>query len=571
MKRFFPLLLGLFVLAGIIYLLTTEWQEVDLLTLVPRQCGAVITWDHPARAYQRFARTKSWKNIGTMDQERTLAALGLANSDIATISTCGKLWHVLKGKRFIGDVFRRNIVFALVPARESAQSPSSPVMQPLFLAAVTEGHTAVKLHSLLKSLKIVTPLPTLRYQGYTIYGVTIQNIGPLYISCAQGVFLVAVDPAPIRQSLDLLMTGLKGGSGTIRENLDFMRFRRQVKGTADFFCYLDPELLAAKIVHQASGHEKIIQTLHTVLQRFAANGLRRLAWYHRREKKVHQVRLLLHFDQKSLPPLLKRLAGRPPAVDRELARTTANLQLYLRSNWLDLPAWWRTRGHERVDRELKRAGRVDRTIRRYTGMDMERFLALFGHRFTVVVKEFKTSGFFPIPRLCLRIALADKIVVRELLEKFVGQLPHRRERIGGVDVVSILAAGGLMQPTLGLSDHDLFFIDGHDLVADLLTPSALLIKDPDFIRVAFDNEKPANLLCFSRMAPMARSLKEAARWLGAFIAVRDGIGGERGKMLLDYLALPFFDDLTMFKAGFVIGRTKSEELDLTARLLVRTE
>ena len=571
MKRFFSLLLGLLVLAGIIYMLTIGSRHVDLLTLVPRQSGAVITWDHPARDYQRFVQTRLGKNIGRIDRERLLAALGLPDADISTISTCVKLWHVVTEKRLLQDVLGKKIVLALVPSNGSAQSPSRPAMQPLFLAVVTKGHTANRFRSFLQSLQSVTPLPTLSYQGYTIYGVTIQNIGPLYMSCAQGVFLAAFDPAPIRQSLDLLLAGLVGDGNTIKENQNFLQLRRQVKESADFFCYLDPELLAAKVVRLPAGYGKITQGLHNVLQRFVDKGLRRLACYHRREKKVHQLSLLLHFDQESLPPFQKLLAGRPPSVDRELARTTGNLQLYLRSNWLDLPAWWRMRVHENTGKDLERAERLDRAVRRYTDMDMERFLALFGHRFSLIVKEFKTSSFFPIPRLCLRIALTDKTVLQELLEKFVAQLPHRRERVAGVEVVSILAAGGLMQPTYGLSDHDLFVFDGRDLADDLLEPRVFLTDDPDFSRVALGSDQPANLIFFTRMKQVAQSLKEASSWLGTIIGIQDNNGGVRSKILVDQLALPVFDGLTMFKTGFVIGRTRPGELDMTVRLLIRDE
>ena len=568
MKRFFSMLVSMLGLAWIIYILTIGAQQVDLLTLVPRQSGAVITWDHPARAFQRFSRTRLGKNIGSIDRARLLGALGLPAADISAISTWGDLWHVLKGKWLVRSIFRKKIVLALVPAGKGAQAQTRPAMQPLFLAAVSKGHIADRLRSTLQALQSVTPLPTRHYQGYSIYGVTIENIGPLYMSCAQGVFLAAVDPAPIRQSLDLLLAGLVGDGNTIRENPAFQQFGKRVKGAADFFCYLDPVQLAAKAVHLPVGHEKITTEINGVIQGLVDKGLRRFACYHRREKKVHQLGLLLRYDRQSLPPFQKRLAGRPPLVDRELARTTADLQLYLQSNWLDLPAWWRQRVNGGTGKDLMRARRLDRAVRGYTGMDMERFLGLFGHRFSLIVKEFKPSSFFPIPRLCLRIALADKIVLQELLEKFIAQLPHRRERVAGVEVVTILAAGGLMQPSCGLSDLDLLLIDGHDLVDDLLAPGDLLVDDPDFIRVAVDSDQPANFIFFTRMEQVAKSLKDAAFRLGAIITVQDGIGGERNKILVEQLALPVFDGLGMFKAGFVIGRTRPGELELTIRLLV---
>ena len=571
MKRFFSLLFSLMILTGIIYMLTTGSQGIDLLTLIPRQSGAVITWDHPARDYQRFVRTRLGKNIYDIDRENVLTALGLPEADISTISTCVNLWHSLTKKPLFQDILGKRIVLAIVPGKEQGRPASNPSMEPLLLSAVGKRQTGARFKSFLHSLQFVTSLPAVNYQGYTIYGFTIRNIGPLYVACSQGVFLAAFDPDPIRKSLDLLLAGLVGNGNTIQENPSFLTMKRQVKESEDFFCYIDPVLLSRKLLRQPDNHEKLTGELRSFLQRLAGHGLRRVALYHGQKKKVHQLSLVLRFDKGSLPPFQKLLAGRHPSVDRELKRTTGNLQLYFRSNWLDLPAWWQMTIQDGNSKDLKRAERLDRAVRRYTGMEMERFLGLFGHRFSLLVKEFKTSNFFPIPRICLRIALTDRNVVHDLLGKFVVRLPHRRETVAGLEVVSILAAGGLMQPAYGLSGHDLFIVDGRDLVDDLLAPKTFLIGDPDFRRLALGSDQPANLIFFTRMKQVTQSLKEAASWLGTLVAVQDNPAGAKRKILVDQLALPVFDGLAMFKTVFIIGRTRPGELDMTARVLIRDE
>ncbi|HHB75351.1 MAG TPA: hypothetical protein ENK84_02240 [Desulfobulbus sp.] len=571
MKRFFSLLFSLLILTGISYTLTTGFRGIDLLTLIPRQSGTVITWDHPARDYRRFVRSRLGKNISTIDRESVLTALGLPAADITTISTLVKLWHALTQKPLFQDILGKKIVLALVPGTEQEGAASHPSMEPLFLSAVGKRQTDYRMRSFLHGFQGVTTLPPVIYQGYTIYGFTIRNIGPLYVACSRGVLLAAFDPAPIRQSLDLLLAGLVGKGDTIRRNSTFLKMQRQAKGQKDFFCYIDAVSVSGKLLRQPDGLKKIIESVHGYLQHLAGHGLRRVAFYHGRKKKVHQLRLQLQFAKGSLPPFQKLLAGRRPSVDRELMRTTANLQLYFRSNWLDLPAWWRMTIENGNSRDLKRAERLDRSVHRYTGMDMERFLGLFGHRFSLLVKEFKTSSFFPIPRICLRIALTDGNVVHDLLEKFVARLPHRRETMAGHEVVSILAAGGLMQPSYVLSGRDLCIVDGRDLVNDLLAPKTFLTGDPDFKRVALGSDQPANLIFFARMQQVTHSLKEAASWLGTLVAVRDNPAGARSKILVDQLALPIFDGMAMFKTCFVIGRTRPGELDMTARLLSRDE
>ncbi len=568
MKRFFSLLFSLLILGGIIFILITGSPGIDLLTLIPRQSGVVITWDHPARDYQRFVRTRLGKNISNIDRESVLTALGLSAADSTTVSTVVKLWHALTQKPLFQDILGKKIVLALVPGKAQGRSASHPSMEPLFLSAVATRQTGTRMRSFLHGFQGVTSLPTVTYQGYTIYGFTIRDIGPLYVACSQGVLLAAFDPAPIRQSLDLLLAGLVGKGDTIRRNPMFLKMQRQAKGRKDFFCYIDAMLVCGKLLPRPDGLKKIIGRVHASLQRLAGHGLRRVAFFHERKKKVHQLGLLLQFDKGSLSPFQQRLADRRPLVDRELQRTTGKLHLYFQSNWLDLPAWWRMNMDNGNSRDRKRAERLDSAVRKYTGMETEQFLSLFGHRFSLLVKEFKTSSFFPIPRICLRVALTNGHVVHDLLEKFIARLPHRRETVAGREVVSILAAGGLMQPACVLSARDLCIVDGRELVDDLLAPKTLLIADPDFKRVALGIDQSANFILFARMRQVTRSLKEAASWFGTLVAVQENPDAARRKILVDQLALPLLDGMAMFKTGFVTGRTRPGELDMTARLLI---
>ncbi|RUM38991.1 MAG: hypothetical protein DSY57_01805, partial [Desulfobulbus sp.] len=222
MKRFFSLLFSLLILGGIIFILTTGSPGIDLLTLIPRQSSAVVTWDRPARDYQRFVRTRLGKNISNIDRESVLTALGLSAADSTTVSTVVKLWHALTQKPLFQDILGKKIVLALVPGKARGRSASHPSMEPLFLSAVTR-QTGTRMRSFLHGFQGVTTLPTVTYQGYTIYGFTIRDIGPLYVACSRGVLLAAFDPAPIRKSLDLLLAGLVGKGDTIRGNPMFLK------------------------------------------------------------------------------------------------------------------------------------------------------------------------------------------------------------------------------------------------------------------------------------------------------------------------------------------------------------
>ena len=61
--------------------------------------------------------------------------------------------------------------------------------------------------------------------------------------------------------------------------------------------------------------------------------------------------------------------------------------------------------------------------------------------------------------------------IQMLLEKFIADLPVHRDMVAGVQVVSVQAAGGLMQPSYALLNEYLIFADGRDQIEDILQPT----------------------------------------------------------------------------------------------------
>lgn len=567
MKRFFFLLFALGGLLGIAYMLMAVSEGPDLLTLVPQESAAVITWHRPGPAYQDFLGTKLGKKMHDIDWLTVLATLGLQDKKISHAGHLALLWKSFVKSSIFQEILGGKIVIALVKNTSPGSTRPRDAAEVILLCKVKRRLTEKNLRSLPGRSKIVKPLPTLSYQGYAIYGFQVHEFGHFYIAAHKDILIAALDPTPIRQSLDLLLAGFVGNGTTIKNNQQFVQLYRRTKGQSDFFCYLDPAAIGQALAPDSATKENTDGRLPRFLFDLAHRGLRKIAFFHQREKQVHTFSLVIRFDGQALPPFQKLLAGRHPVVDKTIDHTTARLQLYLWSNWLDLPAWWRmTREYGSVNDKI-RAERLDDAIQRYTGMDMERFLSLFGHKFSLLIKEFKASGFFPVPRVCLQVALTDSKVVGSLLETFSAALPHHRDTVANLEVVSILAGGGLMQPSYALSDNDLLVVDGRDLVDDILKPAAFLLQDPAFTRVEVNSEQPANLLFFIRMKQITRSLQELVSWLGTVIAIQDNRAGAKSKILIDQLVLPVLDGLTMFKTAFINGQAANDELVMKTKIL----
>jgi hypothetical protein len=246
-----------------------------------------------------------------------------------------------------------------------------------------------------------------------------------------------------------------------------------------------------------------------------------------------------------------------------------NLQVYFWSNWLDLTAWWRTTLARGTEDEAAAAGRLAAWIEGHAGMGIDEFLALFGREFGFNISEISTSGFFPVPRICCWIELADRDKAGEFLEKMVSGLPLRRDNVAGIPVVSIMMADGLMQPSYALMDRFLVVADSRQQIEDILRLSSKrLVSDPMFQAVDIGMLQPSNLVVFARTAEIIDGLKELAAWVGTIVAVRDEGAGAKSKVLIDRVIIPLLDGLKMYRAKGIRSYTAPGELVLDSVVFI---
>lgn len=126
-----------------------------------------------------------------------------------------------------------------------------------------------------------------------------------------------------------------------------------------------------------------------------------------------------------------------------------------------------------------------------------------------------------------------------------------------------------MQPSYALLEKELLFVDGRDLIEDILKPGKdLLIRDPDFLQLDMGMQKPENLIAFVRMGQLIKGLQELASWLGTNIAIRDERAGARSKIVIDQAVVPLLNGLTMFKAGALRVSSKDGECVMQSRIMM---
>lgn len=570
MNRFFLFVVTLLMVGYAGYFLVARPKGPDLLTLVPGDSPVILDWDSPAGACQSFFGTPFAEKLQGIDWPLILGALGYGHDEITGAGKTVHCWTSFVKSHVVQKLLSEKTVIALLPENDKKQEAAATIKKSLLLLSKAgrqfNNIQTMKADDLFAGRSVVQ-----NYQGYVIYRYLVKKRYPLYVVIHKDLLIAAFDPSPVRKCLDLMLAGLVGKGYSIIDNSAYTPLKQRAGDRNDFFLYCNIDEMTP-LLRQVGEQQGLALAFKSQVADIPGHGLRQVALYHQYRDRVHQVTSIVHFDREKLSSFQQHLADRVPIKDKTLLSTPTDMQAYLWSNWLELPHWWKATRENSSGPDFERADRLDAAVTNYTGLDLEHFFDLFGNQISLIVKEVATSGFFPIPRISMRISLSDQMTMQSLLDKFIAGLPHHRSMVAAVPVVSVLAAGGLMQPSYALLDKDLLLADGRDLIDDMVKPGKkILILDPDFRKLDMGMREPANLLVFARTKQLIYGLKELASWVGTNIAIRDGRAGARSKILVDQAVIPLLNGLTMFKACALRAYLKNDEFVVQSGFLMIEE
>ena len=565
MKRFVWLLFFLSLIGGFVYLLTFHRQQNrDPLELVPQQTMLMLDWTDAAGAARGFLQSRFGRRLASIDWPFVLDQLEVQGPlrehlQAQVTSLMDFIEHPL-----FKELFSRRVVFALLPVAPAAfiDDPHKALAENL-LILVTPEHERV----LPGLLSLMSPVmgrdESLSYQGIPIAVFVQENGGSLYIAFIDGQLVLSPGMEMVKQSIDLSLKHLVKEETGFLLNSEYNKLKERGQGLDDFFLFADLTRLKP-LLNMLRPQEETGKGRS--LPEFA--GSERMVFFHHSIENIQQFTSIVQFDPNQLAPFQKTIYTRKPVENDSLRNMSSNLLVYFWSNWLDLPAWWRETLARGTDDELAAAAGIATWIEKQTGMSIDQFLALFGREFGFNIPEIRTSGFFPVPSICFCIELADPDRARELLEKMISGLPLRRDKVAGIPVVSIMAGGGLMQPSYALLDNFLVLADSREQIEDILIGSSKrLAADDEFQAVDMGLLQPSNMVMFARTDELIEGLKEFASWAGTIIAIRDEQAGAKSKVLLDQVILPLLDGLKMYRAKGVRSYTAPGEVVLDSVVL----
>ncbi len=529
----------LLILAGLvpaISWLTADLRPVpDLLDLLPLDAQLVVDWIRPQESWDRFQS----KRAGRSDADgpntaSVLKSLNLARPEIGSLLARVTASCRQETAAACKDLLRRRLVLALLPEH------GAQVGLPERLVLLVRLDARRFLGQLFPGQR----QEVRKYQDATIYRNTWPDGQELYAAQCGKITLMSISRNTLQRCL------WRYRETRVRPETGFGEWKQGVvrryggPGLEDLVLYAKGSLLTGLAASRVLAATPIWQG---ILDWLARLEISEVILCHRFWQETGHSTLVVSLPDRAVSA---DRGGRAPALNARFMSMPADLLFYFWTNLFDLQQVVRVAG--RAGRAGGIAHRIGSWIGRRTGLTWEEGVRLFGSRFGCNIAAMHSENPLPVPRLCLCLEVRDREKIARALEKILVGVPVRHDKIGKTEIVSVLAAEGLLQPTYALLDNYLILADSREQVEAVLADSRQrLLDSPDFQRVNTGFLQPSNMLTFVRPAELVKGIRSLLLWTEPFLALQDTKRAAASRKVLEERVLPFLGELeTLAAASF---------------------
>ncbi|NOX81262.1 MAG: hypothetical protein GXP57_09315 [Deltaproteobacteria bacterium] len=470
MKRLAFLLL--IVLGGgiLAYLLSSRYESgIDPVDILPPGTVAVVDWTNPAGSYERFKESRLGVRVAAIDWPRVLRGLDTPARRIRRIEETRRKIRQAVNTPLFRELFGGRVVLALLPAVPGSKMVPAAALRKNLVLIVRPRHRASFIDLLSSFFAGRLKFRTRSYRDIVIKSLALDRKLSLSTAVTGGLILISLAPEPLERCLDQSFARLAGGRSGLNGDFAYRNLRERARRQDDLFCYLDLVRLRTMLNRLvAAGPDA--ESAAALKKIVAASGpFQSVALFRKPGRMMQNYSGVVRFEPRLLNEVQKKLYTGKPVQDKVLATIPAGRIFYFWMNTLDLRTWWQAALTDARPDDARQLRRLQQWLIDNTGRTPEELFAMLGHQFSLGLTRINTSGLFPVPRLCCRVAVVDQKGIQAVLDKMLAGVPVRTDTVAGVPVTSIMLAGGLMQPSYAMVDGFLVIADSR--AAGRSTPS----------------------------------------------------------------------------------------------------
>ncbi len=569
LKKSSIILLIFFGFGFLIYHLASDLhREHQPANILPANTLFYFEMIDPVDRFKDFKQSKLGKQIAHIDWLTIAPELGIPEHMVSEIDVYVNEILNFVNSPLCNELFGRQVTLAMLKP-ETEKGLDIEKIRESFVLISSPRHQTTLLEALsswfIKDLKYTTE----KYHDRSIKHFELENDLAVSVAVEDDMLLASFSSSIIKICLDTMDGGGKKKTSSLATNQHYKELRAESVGNDDTFSYLDVKEFSRIFKDLGKQYGRFVQGV--IPQQIENTGILAAGFFREAQDDKYQYTSLLKIDGQQKGPFVDLLKDGVIDSQRLVASVPADLLIYYWTNWFSPESLWRFLSTDN-SKGNDAARKIEKWIENASGVELSEFLQMFGNQFSFHISGVSTTGFFPVPRMSFALEVKDYNGVGKVLDKLLSDLPVKKSSISGVDVLSVMVAGGLMQPSCALLENSIVIADSREQLALILDDKrSNLSDDVDYKKVNVGLEKASNQVLFIRAAEVNEAIQQLASWVGTIIAIRNINAGVKSKIIVDQVIIPLLEGLKMYQLAGHRGFHKNNTIFFQSAVVVKKQ
>lgn len=422
--------------------------SLTAIDFLPSDTLALMEWNDFSRSWQRWQRSSLAGKINDPGLPRVLAQMGVPDLRIAEFKAMKSFVDQLTPTSLFTGLLNNTSMLALLPgSRRPAVNSVDPFNHLVLIATSGSGFSPQQLE---RFFGTVQSTGASVHQGIPLVTLTFASGRTVTFCQYRGRLLCALNPEPVQRCIDQALQRMVRAQTGLQANPDYQRLRKNAAARTDFFVYADLAALRKQLPGIEENAEWIIP--------------HHLAFFHHADSGHDRVAIVAQVPPRQLTTFTAQYRLASPVEDPMSRQVSPETRMYLWTNWFTPKVLWNfgsgMRNHELGALVMLLA----QNLIEGTGKSTDEFFNVFGNRFGVLITE--QPGLSPSNRSmsCLSVEVRDQQEVELMLKRLLAGQQVIKVVTGGMEISSVIMAGGLLQPSYVLVDKHLILADTVELI-----------------------------------------------------------------------------------------------------------
>ena len=561
------LLVAFFLLGcGVFYILTSHLESyTDPVSLLPSDTLALVDLKNPSGSFKRFQRSALGRQLEAIEWQEVLRELGYPEEQVAYLQYRVDEFRTILESPLFKELFGRRAILALLPEKGENELEGQKGEEERFLLICRPKHRTSLLRFFSLFFTGDFKDSTENFKGKKITRYSFENNFTLYSTFTDGHVLIALSDKPLKESLIRSMQNMTGENSGLPSNMEYSSLRQRANRREDQFVFANMRSLfrEAELKNVMEGEFVVQQSIADDLP------LQSFAFFRQPDRDIFTYTTVVRLENTG--PAVHGVQDYmvQPVVNTTLRDVPVDVIFYFWTNLFNFEEVWDIFSSLPDTNQKELAANIDSFLLARTGITVRQLASMFGQQLNVNIRDLKTSGFIPVPRVSLRVEVKDRQGVERVLTELLNDLPLRRSSVDGYKVTSIMLAGGLIQPSYVFVENFLIVADSYEQIRQMTSGANNgLVQNSLFARVDVGLAEANNFALYLKNNELIDGVKEITGWAGSLFAANGGQGSGAYRVLVSRVIFPILEGMRMYRAKSVRAFTDENEIIVQSAVLV---